>query len=121
MESLEEVGKKVKQTTSKLRNLSTKKKNQVLLEVSKAIIEAKKEILQGNEKDIEIAIQNGMKESLVDRLKIDEKRLLDMAKALEKIADLKDPIGETIERKKLGKWTRNFEKKSSLRSNCYHL
>ncbi len=121
MENLEEVGKKVKQTTANLRNISTKKKNEVLLEVAKAILDAKKEILLGNQKDIEIAVQNGIKDSLLDRLKIDENRLLDMTKALEKIADLKDPIGETIERKKLRKWSGNFEKKSTIRGNCYYL
>lgn len=98
MESLEEVGKRVKQTTQELRNLSTKKKNEVLLEVANSIKKAKKKILHENEKDIEVALQNGMKDSLLDRLKIDEKRIKDMAKALEKIADLKDPIGETVER-----------------------
>jgi len=98
MESLEEVGKRVKQTTQELRNLSTKKKNEVLLEVANSIKKAKQEILHENEKDIEVALQNGMKDSLLDRLKIDEKRIKDMAKALEKIADLKDPIGETVER-----------------------
>ena len=67
MENLEEVGKKVKQTTANLRNISTKKKNEVLLEVAKAILDAKKEILLGNQKDIEIAVQNGIKDSLLDR------------------------------------------------------
>ena len=117
MENLEEVGKRVKQTTENLRNISTKKKNEVLL----GMLDAKKEILLGNQKDIEIALQNGIKDSLLDRLKIDENRLLDMTKALEKIADLKDPIGETIERKKLRKWSGNFEKKSTIRGNCYYL
>ena len=42
-----------------------------------------------------------MKESLVDRLKLDSKRIFAMAEGIKKIADLSDPIGETIEGKTL--------------------
>lgn len=101
MESLEEIGKKVKETTQRLNNMSSKEKNELLRNVAKAIISSQKEILEANQKDLEIANTNGMKESLIDRLKLNEDRILAMAKALEKIADLEDPIGETIEGKVL--------------------
>lgn len=101
MESLQEIGKKVKQTTRELNNMSTKKKNEVLRKVAETIVKRKEEILNANQKDIENAIKNGMKTSLIDRLKLDENRILDMAKGLEKIVDLDDPIGETLEGKTL--------------------
>ncbi len=101
MESLEEIGKKVKETTSKLNTMSSKEKNELLRKVAQEIGNHQKEILEANQKDIEEAIKNGMKESLIDRLKLDEVRILDMAKGIEKIADLNDPIGETIEGKTL--------------------
>lgn len=101
MESLQEIGKKVKQTTRELNNMSTKEKNEVLRKVAETIVKRKEEILNANQKDIENAIKNGMKTSLIDRLKLDENRILDMAKGLEKIVDLDDPIGETLEGKTL--------------------
>lgn len=101
MESLEEIGRKVKETTRKLNNMSTKQKNQLLRKVAQEIKNHQKEILEANQKDVEKAIKNGMKESLIDRLKLDENRILDMAKGIEKIADLSDPISETIEGKTL--------------------
>ena len=56
---------------------------------------------EANQKDIENAVKNNMKESLVDRLKLDSKRIFAMAEGIKKIADLSDPIGETIEGKTL--------------------
>ncbi len=42
-----------------------------------------------------------MKESLIDRLKLDEKRIIAMSDGLIKIRDLEDPIGEIIEGKRV--------------------
>lgn len=101
MESLEEIGKKVKETTRDLNKMSSKEKNVVLRKVAQEICNYQKEILEANERDIEEATKKGMKDSLVDRLKLNETRILDMAKGIEKIADLSDPVGETIEGKTL--------------------
>ena len=81
--------------------MSSKEKNVVLRKVAQEICNYQKEILEANERDIEEATKKGMKDSLVDRLKLNETRILDMAKGIEKIADLSDPVGETIEGKTL--------------------
>ena len=101
MESLEEIGKKVKQTTKILSTMSSKEKNKVLFEVAKAIEEAQEQLIKANQKDTKRAIKNGMKESLIDRLSLNESRILNMAEGIRKIVDLDDPIGETIEGKTL--------------------
>lgn len=101
MESLEEIGKKVKETTAKLNHMNSKEKNEVLEKVAEAIEDAKQEILKANQKDVKNAMQNGIKSSLVDRLKLNENRIFDMAQGLRKIVDFDDPIGETIEGKTL--------------------
>ena len=101
MENLEKIGKEVKQTTRILNSMSTKKKNEALIKVAQNIVNSEKAILEANQKDIEHAVKNNMKESLVDRLKLDSKRIFAMAEGIKKIADLSDPIGETIEGKTL--------------------
>lgn len=101
MESLEEIGKKVKNSAKVLNNMGSIEKNIILKKVAEEIIKLQKEILISNEKDIENAIKNNMKESLIDRLKLDEKRIISMADGLMKITDLEDPIGEIIEGKRL--------------------
>ena len=114
MENLEEMGKKVKQTTKTLNNMSSQEKNKVLLEVAKAIEEAQSELLQANQKDIKQALKNEMKESLIDRLRLDENRILEMAEGIRKIADLDDPIGETIEGKTLANGLEILKKRVPL-------
>jgi len=84
MENLEEIGKRVKNSTKILNNMGSIEKNIILRKVAEEIIKSQKEILIANEKDIENAIKNSMKESLIDRLKLDEKRIKSF---LEKIAD----------------------------------
>ena len=101
MENLEKIGKEVKQTTRILNSMSTKKKNEALIKVAQNIVNSEKAILEANQKDIENAVKNNMKESLVDRLKLDSKRIFAMAEGIKKIADLSDPIGETLEGKTL--------------------
>ena len=83
MESLEEIGKKVKETTRDLNKMSSKEKNVVLRKVAQEICNYQKEILEANERDIEEATKKGMKDSLFDRLKLNETRILDMAKGIE--------------------------------------
>ncbi len=114
MENLEEMGKKVKQTTKTLNNMSSQEKNKVLLEVAKAIEEAQSELLEANQKDIKQALKNEMKESLIDRLRLDENRILEMAEGIRKIADLDDPIGETIEGKTLANGLEILKKRVPL-------
>lgn len=101
MENLEEIGKRVKNSTKILNNMGNIEKNIILRKVAEEIIKSQKEILIANEKDIENAIKNSMKESLIDRLKLDEKRIIAMSDGLIKITDLEDPIGEIIEGKRV--------------------
>lgn len=101
MEDLEIIGKKVKETTRVLNNMSSEEKNVILKNVAEAIVKFQEDILNANKKDIENAINNGMKESLIDRLKLDENRIKSMSEGLIKIIDLDDPVGEILEGKTL--------------------
>ena len=101
MESLNDIGKKVKDTVGFMNRITTKQKNDLLIYLSKKIIENKEKILMANRIDVENAIKNNVKQSLVDRLSLDENRINQMAESLLKVADLDDPVGEIIEGKKL--------------------
>ena len=56
-------------------------------------------LLEENEKDIRAAEEKGVKNSLIDRLRLTEQRVEDMAEGLRQIAGLEDPIGEMLEMK----------------------
>jgi glutamate-5-semialdehyde dehydrogenase len=78
------------------RSLSKKsggERNFALLKMAEAILNAKDEIIEANKKDLENARSSGMKESMQYRLMLNEGRIKEIAKAIVKIADLKDPIG----------------------------
>ena len=77
--------------------MTTDQKNRALQFISVQLMEEQQYILKENEKDIAAGQQKGMSESLVDRLKLDEARLQDMADALVQLTELDDPVGEVLE------------------------
>ncbi|ANU14540.1 glutamate-5-semialdehyde dehydrogenase [Planococcus halocryophilus] len=93
--------KKAKSASAILAKSTTKQKNHALRSISAQLLEEQAYILTENNKDIEVGRQNDMSESLVDRLKLDESRITDMADALIQLTKLTDPVGEVLE-----KWER---------------
>lgn len=99
MLSVEEIGKKAKNAVPALAKLKSGAKNEALNAVAKALVDGTKELLEANEKDVRFARERGMKEGLVDRLMLNEKRIQDIAEGLCQIASLDDPIGEVLSMK----------------------
>ena len=71
-------------------------KNTALRQAAKAIRESKPAILAANEKDLAAAKANGTTGALLDRLMLDDARIEGMAKGLEDIAALDDPVGAVM-------------------------
>lgn len=101
MKDLERMGNLAKESAQELAKMSTREKNMVLEGVAEAIIEYKNDILEANALDVKDAEARKIKSSLIDRLQINEKRVLEMAQGIRDIALLDDPIGEVIEGKNL--------------------
>lgn len=76
---------------------TTKQKNDALLLIANQLLEEIPFILQENKKDIEAGKQSGMGENLLDRLKLTEERIQDMAEGVRQVATLSDPVGEILE------------------------
>ena len=91
-----DVGKAAKKALTELAVVHTNKKNQALKESAKAIRNAKEFLKEANSVDLKEARQKGMSGSMLDRLLLDESRIEAMAKGLEDIAKLKDPVGTTL-------------------------
>lgn len=76
---------------------STAEKNKALLCLAD-LLEAKgPEIFEANKRDLAKALENGLKESFVDRLRVTEKVLQLMAEGARQTAALPDPVGEISE------------------------
>lgn len=93
---MEEIGKRAKKAAKTVQYLGQKRKNEGLCMAAEELLIQQKYLLAENEKDIQAAKVNGMKDSLVDRLRLTQKRIEGMAEGLRQIAGLPDPIGEVI-------------------------
>ncbi|KZN41409.1 glutamate-5-semialdehyde dehydrogenase [Pseudoalteromonas luteoviolacea] len=73
--------------------LSTEQKNAVLLDIANALREQSESILKANKQDLEAATHNQLSAAMIDRLKLTTERINEMAKGVEQIASLPDPVG----------------------------
>src|SRR5262245_41795676 len=71
-------------------------KNQALLQAATRLRQNSGVLLAANLQDVEAGRKNGLSSAMLDRLTLTEARIDAMAKGLEIIADLSDPVGETI-------------------------
>ena len=81
--------------------VTTEVKNKVLNDYAKLIKNEKKFIINQNSKDINYARKKGLKENLIKRLHLNENKLNGIINSILKIAKLRDPINNTLE-----KWKR---------------
>ena len=72
---------------------STDQRNQALLTAAAQIRARRPEILEANRQDMEAARARGLSSAMLDRLQLDDKRVESMAKGLQDIAALADPVG----------------------------
>ena len=93
------IGQKAKKAT--LKKINTKTKNKVLKKYTLLLDKEKNSILKANVKDIKLALKNGLKDNLINRLSIDQKKLNSIRNSINKIAKLKDPVDNILE-----KWVR---------------
>ncbi len=80
-----------------LATASTAQKNSALLRLAELIPAAEKELLDANAKDLEAARENGLAAAQVDRLTLNQKRLVQLAESVRQVAALPDPVGEVLE------------------------
>lgn len=97
MSYTEELGKKAKAVESAIASASASLKNSALAAISKALMKNAGVIIAENAKDLQAAKENGMSEAMQDRLRLDEKRIAGMAKGVDELIALNDPVGEIIE------------------------
>lgn len=96
---MEILGKCAKAASRECAKLGTDEKNRGLMSVAEELCSQSAYLLEENEKDIQAAEEKGVKKSLIDRLRLTERRIEDMAEGLRQIAGLEDPIGEMLEMK----------------------
>lgn len=93
---IEEQLKLAKLACRKMQKVDKYTKMDALDAISKALLENIDYILGENAKDIANAKVNGISDAMIDRLLLNKERIVAIAKDVEKVADLKDCIGDVI-------------------------
>lgn len=97
MSNLEQMGQKAVKAKYEIQLLKTEEKNKALRVVAQKLLERKDFIIEKNALDIQAGKEKGMHSGLLDRLKLDEKRIHAMAEGILQIAELSDPVGQIME------------------------
>lgn len=100
-EEIYEIGRRARLASRGLALLTPEQKNKILRAMAGQIIASAPKLLAANAGDISRAEQNGLGQAAIDRLRLTEKRLAEMAGGIRQVADLGDPVGEILR-----EWTR---------------
>ncbi len=100
-QTIQQMGKQARAAAYQLAQLSSEEKNAILRAMAAAIREATPDLLAANAKDIAAGTEKGLSSAMLDRLRLDEKRIEAMAAGIDQVATLPDPVGQVME-----KWTR---------------
>ncbi len=91
------MGKEAKLASEILGITDTAKKNETLLHTADLLEKEAASILAANAIDVQNAEQKGVSPAMVDRLRLNEKRIAGMAGGLRQVAALPDPVGDILE------------------------
>ncbi|MBQ7581057.1 MAG: glutamate-5-semialdehyde dehydrogenase [Clostridia bacterium] len=96
MNLIEKMGASAKIASKSLAVASSAKKDEILRAISAQLREDSDAIIRANAADVSNARANGIAESMIDRLLLDEKRIGAIADACINVSNLPDPVGEVI-------------------------
>jgi glutamate-5-semialdehyde dehydrogenase len=111
---LETLGRQAKQASRELARLNTEQKNEVIQAIAQALRAHSDEILASNYLDLDEAKQNGLSAAMLDRLTLNETRLEAIAKEVENVVRLADPVGQEFDQRMLPQGMRIKRRRTPL-------
>jgi glutamate-5-semialdehyde dehydrogenase len=96
-EQMTTLAQQAKAASRELAKLGTQEKNACLLAMADALEENASALKQANALDMELGANLGLSSAMLDRLKLDDKRIAGMAKGLREVAALRDPVGRLLD------------------------
>jgi glutamate-5-semialdehyde dehydrogenase len=93
---LKEMGMRAKEAATSLSMLSNDEKNRLLDKIAINLKKNEDAILEQNSIDVEAGKLNGLSEGLIDRLRLNSKRIDSMIEGIRTIMALEDPVGEVL-------------------------
>jgi glutamate-5-semialdehyde dehydrogenase len=96
-EQMTQLAKQAKVASRQLAKLTTAEKNACLLTMADALEQNRGAIQKANACDMEAGAKTGLSSAMLDRLKLDDKRVASMAKGVREVAALPDPVGKILD------------------------
>ncbi len=96
-EQMTQLARQAKAAARELAKLSTAEKNSCLLAMADALEQNAAQIKAANAVDMETGAGLGLSTAMLDRLKLDDKRIAGMARGLREVAALPDPVGRALD------------------------
>ena len=95
MTEMQKMGQRAKKASQVLATAG-KTKKAALFAIADALVENKAKIIAQNNIDLKNGEENGLTQSLLDRLRLTDERIEGMAQGVRKVAEFDDPIGSVI-------------------------
>ena len=99
--AVETLARNARTAAHRLSQLTTEQKNAILLAMAKELRARTSQILAANDLDLAAGELKGLSKPMLDRLKLDAKKVDAIAGGIEQVASLPDPVGQVME-----EWTR---------------
>ena len=96
-EKMTQLARQAKAAARELAKLTTAEKNACLLAMTVALERNAEPIKQANTLDMEVGANLGLSAAMLDRLKLDDQRIVAMAKGVRDVAGLPDPVGRILD------------------------
>ena len=100
-QEIHEIGRQAKAASRRLAGLSAAQKNEILRSMADELELRSPALLEANAKDLSRAEESGLGKAAIDRLRLTDKRIAEMADGVRQVACLNDPVGEVLRA-----WTR---------------
>lgn len=94
---VEDLGRRAQRASRQLAELTGATKVAALKRIASAIRDSRQKLIDANAQDIAAATQAKLAPNLIERLKLNDKRIASMADAVDQIAAQTDPVGQIIE------------------------
>ena len=93
---IEQLGRQAQDAARQLATASTERKNAALVAAAAALRLRANDLIEANKQDVDSVREAGQPDAFIDRLMLDSDRIEGVAKALEQIAELPDPVGRQL-------------------------
>lgn len=93
---MQDIGQRARAAAAQVATASAERKHAALISAADALLSTSGDILAANARDLEYGREKGLSDAMMDRLRLDEGRIRDIAGSLRAIADQRDPVGEVM-------------------------